>query len=57
MTISIGLPSFMTKSFTVQKIFLKMHCTSCLTTYHYVKTFEVDRIVYNIKVDYLKNRT
>ena len=44
-TTSISLLSFVTKWYTIQKIYLKMYSTSCVT----VSTLKVEGMVWNLK--------
>ena len=50
MTVSVSWTSFMSKWFTIQKIYSKMVSASCTDTHHDVITFKVDRMVENIKI-------
>ena len=41
----------------IQKNIIKIHSTSCVNIYHDMKTFEVDGMVQDIKIEYAKKKT
>ena len=55
--ISIIRLSFVTKWCTTLKINSTMHSTLSTNTHHNVRTFNIDGMAQNIKVEYFKNRT